>query len=151
MKLISLTRGRFASVDDGDFDRLNQWKWCLHISNDGKRMYAKRRSQGKILYMHNVILGGPPEVDHGDNDGLNNQRYNLRACSRSQNNANQRLSSKNTSGFKGVTWDKENSKWRAGGKINGRRTNLGRFSTKEEAHDAYSAWATATFREFARA
>ena len=27
MKIIPLTQGKFAMVDDADFERLNQWKW----------------------------------------------------------------------------------------------------------------------------
>lgn len=39
----------------------------------------------------------------------------------------------NTSGYKGVAWDKSRNKWVAYIKLNGKTKNLGRFSTKEEA------------------
>jgi transcriptional regulator with XRE-family HTH domain len=48
-------------------------------------------------------------------------------------NGKQSLSLKNTSGIKGVSWDKSRQKWKASKKINGKTVNFGRFATKEEA------------------
>lgn len=52
-KQIALTQGKFALVDDEDYEWLNQWKWCY-----AKRGYATRRDEktNKSLKMHRVIL-----------------------------------------------------------------------------------------------
>ncbi len=49
------------------------------------------------------------------------------------------LQANNTSGFKGVSWDKRIGKWVAHIQHNRKQTNLGSFDTKEEAYAAYEA------------
>lgn len=55
----------------------------------------------------------------------------------------------NTTGLHGVVWDKDRQKWRAQIRIDGRKTNLGRFNTAEEAAAAHDRAAIAAFGEFA--
>lgn len=85
-------------------------------------------------------------IDHIDMDRSNNRIENLRECTQSQNLANTRRLSTNTSGFKGVSRVSGSAKWRA---TIGRR-HLGVFDTPEEAHAAYVAAAKKKFGEFAR-
>jgi len=40
MKLIPLTKGKFAMVDDEDYDFLMQWKWCA--AKNRNTFYARR-------------------------------------------------------------------------------------------------------------
>ena len=104
MKYIPLTQGKLAIVDDEDFEWLSQWKWHFN-----RKKYAARtiNHSGK-LYMHQVILNTPKGMlsDHRNGNGLDNRRKNLRACNVQQNKANSRLPKNNTSGFKGVYWEK---------------------------------------------
>ncbi len=96
MKLIPLTQGKFAQVDDEDFEYLNQWKWYAH--KEGKSVYVQRKSmdeKGKRvnIRMHRLILGlTDPKVfgEHKDHNGLNNQRGNLRLATNAQNQCNKR-------------------------------------------------------------
>lgn len=141
MKKIKLTQGKFALVDDEDFEELNKYKWSAQKGY--KTFYASRgfrKSNGKMstVKMHQVILGWPKTIiDHDDEDGLNNQRGNLRLSSKSTNAMNKGKPVNNTSGFKGVTWCKSSSKWKAQIMVNRKRKNLGYFPTKEEAYKAY--------------
>ncbi len=73
------------------------------------------------------------EVDHIDNNKLNNKLANLRWVTKSQNNQNRLLYKNNKSGTKGVRWTEENQKWRAYIKINGKQIHLGYFINKEDA------------------
>ena len=94
MKTIQLTQGQFALVDDEDYDFLMQWKWQAH--KDKSTYYATRVEYGKNIKkgikMHRVIMNTPRnmETDHKDRNGLNNQKYNLRICTRGQNQTNKR-------------------------------------------------------------
>jgi len=101
--------------------------------------------------MHRVILGitAPEvEVDHQDNDGLNNQRLNLR-CTSTQNPHNSKMRADNTSGFKGVSKYKPTQKWRAGIMLKGKSINLGYFLTPLEAAKKYDQEALKLFGDFA--
>jgi hypothetical protein len=72
-------------------------------------------------------------VDHIDNNRTNNNIENLRWATNSENNFNSKLSSNNTSGFKGVTFIKKSGKWRAVITVNGNKKHLGEFTNKEDA------------------
>jgi len=151
MKLIPLTQGYFAKVDDSDFEWLSQWKW--RINKVGARIYATRTIETENgrrgLTMHRQILGETDrhiDVDHGDGDQLNNQRYNLRRATRTQNNANQKISVRNSSGYKGVCFCKERRKWVA----SVASKHIGRFENIEDAAKAYNKAAKELWGEFSR-
>lgn len=115
------------------------------IGIDGTRYLAHRLA---FLYM----TGAWPDcdVDHINLDRADNRWGNLRQATRSQNMANGKLRSSNTSGFKGVTWVSRLSKWRAEIVKDGRKKAIGHFATPECAHAAYMAEAGRVFGEYAR-
>lgn len=151
MKLIPLTRGKFAQVDDDDYERLAQWKWRF-----GARGYAVRYEKRKLIFMHREIMKTPEgmETDHinanGDVGGLNNQKYNLRVCTQSQNRKNLHKYSNNKSGHKGVSWHKGNGKWVAKITINKRRVNICYSDDPVIAARAYDEKALELFGDFAK-
>ena len=152
--LIPLTQGKFALVDDEDFDWLNQYKW--HTSKDSHTFYAVRqcRSQkGKrtTIRMHREILRPPVgrEIDHKDGNGLNNLRCNLRVATKAQNQQNRRTQ-KGTSRFKGVSWHRAAAKWQARIMREGKWFYLGVFLSEIEAAQTYDKAAKNLFGEFAR-
>lgn len=106
-----------------------------------KKGYKETSINKKRYYIHRIIhlyvYGYLPEnVDHIDGDGLNNKLSNLRGCSPSENSYNKRISSNNTSGVKGVSWCKTNSKWTGFVMVNGKQSNLGYFSSIGDAKAA---------------
>lgn len=150
-KLIPLTKGQFAIVDDEDYDWLVRWKWQCRASEKGRRLYAGRTS--KAILMHRVIMNAPREfvIDHIDGNGLNNQRHNLRVCTYRQNQQNQRIQqTSKTSCYKGVSWSKETNKWSVAIRVDGRLTRLGYFIFEPDAGRAYDVAALQHFGEFAR-
>jgi len=100
----------------------------------------------KVIAMRKGLKG---EIDHHDQNSLNNKRNNLRPCTRSQNLANGRRQSNNTSGFRGVSWHEGGGKWRAYITVNGKRKHLGLYCYKTTAARAYNKAAVKYFGEFA--
>ncbi len=154
MKLIPLSQGGkhagkfFAKVDDNIYKFLIQWKWCATKAHN--TWYAKRTENKKSIMMHRVILGiTDPDIliDHADHDGLNNQGYNIRKATLSQNAANKTASG--YSNYLGVTYEKDRNKWRACVSINGKNTKIGRFNTETEAALAFNEAAKIHHGKFA--
>lgn len=92
----------------------------------------------------------PDEIDHRDLDPSNNRWANLRAANHSENGCNKAKPANNTSGFKGVYWDRWSGRWKAQIKVGGRRRHIGRYDTREEAAAAYRVKARDLHGEFAR-
>ena len=97
------------------------------VKIDNQRYSAHRI----IFYMAHGYC--PEYVDHIDGNGLNNRIENLRPATLSQNKANQKTYSNNTSGVKGVYWCKPKNGWVAQISYNNQRRTLGKFETKELA------------------
>lgn len=154
MKLITLTQGLAATVDDDDFEALSAHKW---YATQARLLYYAARAipisegGGKIL-MHRLLFDFPKgmSIDHIDGDGLNNCRANLRLATHAENMRNRGRQKNNSSGFKGVFWDDSSKQWMSRIKVEGRPIYLGLFSTPAEAYVAYCAAAVELHGEFAR-
>ncbi|RJK66700.1 hypothetical protein CMV60_10425 [Serratia marcescens] len=109
--------------------------------------YAK----GHVLawFLHYGIL---PDgiIDHINTIKGDNRISNLRIASASDNQRNKGLQRNNTSGAKGVWWNKRERKFVAQGYIKGVRKHIGSFRSLDEAKDAYCKWAEVHYGEFAR-
>lgn len=90
------------------------------------------------------------EIDHRDGDPSNNRWLNLRPATHQQNLCNTRLRSDNTTGAKGVVFDKRNGRYRARIYLNKRHVSLGGYDTLEQASAVYAEAARKHFGEFAR-
>lgn len=73
------------------------------------------------------------EIDHIDGNGLNNKIENLRIATSLENSRNKKTFSTNTSGRKGISYDKQANKWRAYIGISGKVKVLGFSKNFEEA------------------
>lgn len=126
-----------------------------HVDLDG---YRRIRIEGALYLAHRlawlIAHGSWPtlEIDHRNVVPGDDRIDNLREATRAQNHQNIGLRSDNTSGFKGVSFDRINRKWVARIRVPaGRYKNLGRFPTPDEAHEAYIDAARDLYGEFARA
>ena len=90
------------------------------------------------------------EIDHVNGVRDDNRLANLREATPSQNQANKAMRRDNTSGVKGVSWDRSRGKWHASITVSGRIKNLGRFEEIETAAAAYAEAARQFHGEFAR-
>lgn len=73
------------------------------------------------------------QIDHINGDKTDNRLLNLRVVTNQENGRNQKRHRTNTSGMRGVCWDKKNLKWMARIKVDGFQKNLGRFDRYEDA------------------
>ena len=114
------------------------------IMIDGRTYYAHRLAW---LYVH----GGWPayDVDHIDGDKDNNAISNLRQATVSENIRNRGKLSTNTSGVKGVCWNKKLGKWQASITLHRKQISLGYFDSIDDAARAYADAAYRLHGEFA--
>lgn len=151
MKVIELTKGFAAIVDDEDFERLAQYRWCALIAR--YTVYAVRNG-GKLgfIYMHRFLIDAPSgmEVDHKNGNGIDNRRSNLRLVTKAQNQHNSRLKRHNKLRVKGVTFIKKTGKYHAKVRANKKTVFSGYFDTVEAAKAARDKAAEQYHGEFAR-
>lgn len=154
MRRISLSQGKYAIVDDEDYEMISRFKW--HYS---KRGYAycilnmgrlNGKSQWARSYLHRMILHVPldKEIDHCNHNKLDCRRANMRVCTRQQNSRNMLRHRDSVSIYKGVSWSKEKGKWES--RIyNNKSIFLGYFNDETEAAKIYNTKASELFGEFA--
>lgn len=153
MKLISLTQGQHAIVDDEDYERFSKFKWQALQLSKGKfyaaRSTSKKKEQKTVFMAHDVLS---PRmffvVDHINHQhALDNRRENLRYATPQQNTFNRKANGERQ--VKGVYWHSQVSKWRAMIRVDGKLHCLGLYENKEDAARAYDDAAEAAFGEFA--
>jgi len=118
------------------------------------------RKNGKVhtLNIHRLVakafLNNPKKkqfVDHIDNCKTNNNIKNLRWVTNRENQMNRSISNNNTSGVKGVCWNKQKKKWRASIKTYGITMHLGYYNNIEDAKQARIKKANELFGEYTNA
>lgn len=146
-----LGKGKFAIVDDEDYETINKNKWNLSFNGYAQRIVYIGTLNGKKIRksekMHRVLNKTPIEMDtdHINRDKLDNRKKNLRICTHNENLHNQKRSG--SSEFKGVY--KKKNRWQSAIYSNYMRIFLGSFKTKEEAALAYNEAAKKYHGEFA--
>ena len=108
--------------------------YTVSLYKDGVKKTHKIHRLVAIVFVDNPENKGC--VDHIDNNKKNNHVLNLRWCTSTENSQNRSMNNRNTSGVKGVTWDKRSQKWYAQIMINGKQKGLGYFVNIEDAKKA---------------
>ena len=157
MKKIPLTQGKFALVDDEDYDRLvAMGKWFINAYGYAVKSKRRRKPDGKwtndVIFMHRLIMDAPSGmcVDHIKFDRLDNRKTNLRLCTRAENNRNVGLSKNNTTGYKGVFFMKSRGKFVAQITVDRKNMHLGYFTCSVDAAKAYNFAAEKYHGDFAQ-
>jgi hypothetical protein len=127
---------------------------CVHKVRSS-RLVREVGVDGKFYYLSRIIVKlmtgvDADEVDHIDGNPLNNVWSNLRPCAQIKNAKNRKLNVTNTSGYKGVTFNRKLGRHVARIQHDGKRLFLGVFDTPEEASAAYQEAAFALHGEFSR-
>lgn len=155
-KSIPLSKGRFALVDDDDYERLAKWTWhsAASYGHAVRRKVVSELAPGEkkgAVWMHREVMNTPDGMitDHINGNPLDNRKENLRICTSLQNSRNARVRIDSISGYKGVSFRKDHQVWRARIQVDGKLIHLGHFRTPEDAARAYDEAAKEYFGEFA--
>ena len=154
-KLIPLTQGKFAIVDEDDYEPLMLRKWQFistgYAVSNTQISYKKGKQKIKFIFMHREILQTPNgmQTDHINGNRLDNRKCNLRICTPMQNMHNRKRDTNSTSIYKGVSWNTNDKSWRAQIGINGEKIHLGCFKSEVMAAKAYNEAAIKYHKEFA--
>lgn len=155
MKKIKLNKGKFAIIDDDDYERVSKKIWWCEVKKNKKAIYAcnslyiKEKQRVTTLRMHRFIMGAKKgvQIDHINGNGLDNRKSNLRFCTNSQNRRNTSVSKKKAgSNFKGV--DFKNGLWRSRITIDKKQIHLGYFKNEIDAAKNYEEAAKKLFGNF---
>ena len=124
-----------------DYNKIKDYCWYKdpnrYIRTNAYTSDGKKTS----ILLHQLIMGTDgyytmPDHIHGKNSRHDNRKSNLRIANKSQNNINQPLRKDNTSGVKGINWNKDSNKWRVRIQVNKKRIFIGDFDTLDEAKKA---------------
>lgn len=132
---------------------------CVHIGDKAGTLnpngYVYIRFKNNIYVAHRLIyiwhygkINGI--LDHIDGNRSNNFINNLRIANYTSNQYNRKISKNNSSGVKGVYWNKRYNKWEASIKINKKPTYIGRYNNINEAKTAIEIFRQKNHKEFAR-
>ena len=117
----------------------------ISISIDGKRHQAHR-----IIWA--MAHGKMPQqcIDHINGDKADNRLENLRSATVAENTRNAGKPATNSSGYKGVYFEKGRGKWRAKISVMNRDIHIGYFGSCEDAVAAYQEKSVLLHGAFAR-
>ena len=110
------------------------------VSGEGYRrimVRGTRYAEHRLAWLY--VYGDWPsgEIDHINRKKDDNRIANLRDVTRSQNQQNASLQRNNTSGFRGVSWNKRDKRWFAYIRVNGALKHLGSHRDIWDACRAY--------------
>jgi hypothetical protein len=138
----------------GVFTYKDKKRFGLVAGNISKAGYVQIWINGKTRLAHRLawlyMVGEWPkkQIDHINVIKTDNSFCNLREADNAENNRNTKTRVNNTSGYKGVVYDKSGSCWRAKTKFNNKDISLGSFKTPQEAANAYNDYAKKTYGNF---
>ena len=143
---IENNRDKIMLCDIEDWENLKDCYWTEQLG------YAVAIKDYEWLRFHRVVMkidDSKVQVDHINGNRLDNRKINLRLCTNQENSMNKYENSNNSSGYKGVYFDKERNKWR--GAIQYNRKSIKspkRYNTPEEAYQWYIEKSNELFRDY---
>lgn len=109
MQIYLANKNTYALIDDGDYNLVKEYKWYLDDMG-----YARSSSNKQNIRLHQLVFGKASKgmvIDHINQNRLDNRKENLRYLPHRSNLINSGAPVNNTSGIRGVRWDKSRNKW----------------------------------------
>jgi len=124
--------GQEITLDAEDAHYLDYYTWRINAQG-----YLANRNAN--MRFHNLVMGrfdcsDGLVCDHINQNPLDNRKCNLRIVDKRINALNSKLRSDNTSGYKGVSFDKRSGRWFARIYLYGKDKRIGTYATPEEAY-----------------
>ena len=148
MKELFTKEGVSFFVEEDISESISAFTWKIDKDGYVCRITTVNGRRGVKIYLHRVVAGESmaDTIDHIDNNKKNNTRKNLRFATNGMN----RIKTRGSSQFKGVTWNKKCGKWQAQIKIHGgKNVYIGLFDDEHVAAHEYNKLAMLNFGEFA--
>lgn len=125
------TNSRFTNLNAGNIKNCKRSNTSyLSVTISGVTTSIHRA----VWIYHNGCIPDKMQIDHIDNNGLNNRIENLRLVTQSLNQKNRPIQKSNKTGVNGVNWHKAAKKWQVRATdLKGNRVDLGRYADFEEA------------------
>jgi hypothetical protein len=141
------SNGQTFIFDADDFITVKKYTWGI---STGGYVTANLKN-GDLITLHSLIMGEVRGlwIDHISRNKLDNRRRNLRYVTPQQNSYNCGISKNNSTGYKGVYFDKARGKYQAEITCSRQKYHLGRFNSAVEAAKAYNQKAIELFGEYA--
>lgn len=145
---VPLADGTFAIIETADIHLIEDTSWS--VSDNGYVVGGSAKRPTRAMHRRILSPAKGTDVDHINGDKRDNRRANLREATRAQNLWNSKKRS-NVTGYTGVRLTRDRSAYSAAIRLNGTTYDLGRFSTAEQAAEAYRRVAESSRGEFYRA
>lgn len=126
-------KGEPFYFDLEDYDKIKDICWYMDTSG-----YVVNKTDSKITAFHRLVMGLDEsdkelQVDHIFHKTNDNRKSQLRIVSPSQNGMNKGKLTNNTSGIRGVWFNKRTNKWCAEIQFHNQKIYLGEYLALEEA------------------
>lgn len=122
-----------------DYDIIKNYHWAEKSDKGYIVTKVWNNNKPSSVFMHRLIMKengfdiSNSDIDHINHKTYDNHKSNLRVCNHYQNIVATKTYSNNTSGRKGVSWDKSRNKWTVSITVNKKTHYIGRYDNFEDA------------------
>lgn len=137
------TENLWTIIDLEDLEKVMNfpYTWCAKYNHTNDEYYVVANvyhpelQQTRPIFLHQFLMNANgKDVDHENNDTLDNRKSNMRIVEEGNNSKNRKGKNKNnTSGYRNVSWDNKRNKWVVQLQVDGKNKRLGSFDDVHEA------------------
>ena len=92
-------------IDLDDIEKVKKYTWCLTRGRNMILYAMTKTSENKNIKLHRYLMNCPnnKDIDHINHNTLDNRKFNLKVCSRAENNLNLGIRTNTKLGLKYIT------------------------------------------------